>query len=439
MASASPKDPASVFASSKSFSTVEAVYEGVSDHHRHGAKHSSVDHVPDANASAQHAGQSHADEPAIPHDPSIKWPRCEAGLAAVPKSNILPDDWGKSQSRRIVGRESSFPHTSTLSIGDVQRELPNAREQKKGALSKLVRYKGPISKKNVMQQATVNAELQVAVEAGDANRVAGLLRYGFEKRSVDVNAPLYPRRESLLHLAARKNQRDICIMLLDAKADLQSDEITEGRHPMHDACGHGSFDVVELFLDRRAHVEESTFGGLRPLHFAASSGSADVADLLLDRRASVNATTGSQMQPLHLASRAGHTEAVRLFCRRGAKVDMEASGKRPLHYACLGGHFGAAAALLDAQALGVSGDFHERGLLVKYRHTRIEQLARAVDQLQFLRDEAEEMADMGNAEEAASAFRDVVADYEALGLVDSALRVRRDAERYGFNPDRAAD
>lgn len=433
-ASATPRHPASAFASRIASSTVEAVDEGAG-----GAKQPSVEQVPDASKPEQRAGKSQLDESATPHDPSIKWPRCEAGLAALPPSTLLPADWGKSHARQIVGRETAFPHNSTLSIGDLQKELPNAREQKKGALSKLVRYKGPAMKKNVLHQATVNAELQVAVEAGDANRVAGLLRYGIEKRRVNVNAPLYPRREVLLHLAARRNQRDICIMLLDANADLQSDEITEGRHPMHDACDRGSFDVVELLLDRRAQVEESTFAGLRPLHFAASSGSADVADLLLDRRASVNATTGSQMQPLHLASRAGHTEVVRLLCRRGAKVDAEASGKRPLHYACLGGHFEAAAALLDAQALGVSGDFHERGLLVKYRHTKIEQLARAVDQLQFLRDEAEEMADMGCVEEAANAFRDVVADYEALGLVDSALRARRDAERYGFNSDRVAD
>merc|ERR1740130_34030 len=127
----------------------------------------------------------------------------------------------------------------------------------------------------------------------------------------------------MLHRAANGNYRDICVMLLEARADLESEEISDGRHPLHDACMSGSYDVVELLLDRKARVEENTFATIRPLHWAAGAGHADVCDLLLDRKAKVNAACSNMHQSLHLASKNGHAAVVRLLCTRGAKIDAD--------------------------------------------------------------------------------------------------------------------
>lgn len=345
----------------------------------------------------------------------------------------LPEDYCETSAKdRTLGKRqegsiwsAEFNHSSSLSVGDVQKQLP-----KPDKLKDLVKYKGPFKKGQVMKQATVNAELQKAIENGDSDMVAALLRYGIMKRCVNVNAPLWPKRERMLHLAARRDHRDICVMLLEAKAELDCEEITDGRHPLHDACSAGAYDVVELLLDKRARIEENTFTGMRPIHWAAGKGHKDVVDLLLDRRASVHATSSSTQEPLHHAAAAGHADVVRLLCRRGSKVNAETTSfHRPIHLACANGHLKAAAVLMDFGALGVMDD---KGALLKYQGTPIEEFMRCVEQLRFQRDEAEELHDMGQEEEAREAFRSVVEGYAELGLIESAKTAHSEAEKIGI-------
>ena len=178
------------------------------------------------------------------------------------------------------------------SLGEVHRRMPKPEEFKN-----LVRYKGPTSNQVVLKQAATNSELQKAVEIGDVNMAQAILRYGTAKRCVNVNAPLWPKRERLLHLAAQKGFRDMCLLLLEANAEIDAEEISDGKQPLHEACKHGHFDVCELLLDRKARIEEANFQGLRPLHWAAANGHVDICDMLLDRRAILQlhpGTPGSQ-------------------------------------------------------------------------------------------------------------------------------------------------
>ena len=220
------------------------------------------------------------------------------------------------------------------SVGDIHRQLPKPED-----LKNLVRYKGPSSNKTVLQQAATNSELQKAVESGDVNMARSILRYGAAKRCVNVNAPLWPKRERLLHLAARKGLREMCMLLLEAKAEIDAEEISDGRQPLHEACMHGHLDVCELLLDRKARIEESNFTGLRPLHWAAASGQVEICDMLLDRRAILHSASGDTWEAIHHASAHGHASVVRLLCRRGAKADAETgTGQPALRLACLGDH-----------------------------------------------------------------------------------------------------
>lgn len=316
-------------------------------------------------------------------------------------------------------------------IGEVQRQLPTVEEMKN-----VVKYKGPAKEKSVLKQAATNTELQKAVERGDAEMVGAILRFGMAKRCVNVNAPLYPKRERLLHLASRKGFRDVCVLLLEAKAELDAEEITDGKHALHEACRYGQYDVCELLLDRKARLEEANFTGLRPLHWAATGGHVEVCDFLLDRKASVHAASSDMREPLHHATQAGHPAVVRLLCKRGAKADAElggsgSGGQRPLQMACMVGHAQVAAALLDLGALGSLDDFGPDGTLRRYQGSEIEDVVRRVEQLRFQLDEAEELADTGQEEESKEMFEAVVAAFEELGLENSAASARADAVRCG--------
>lgn len=359
-----------------------------------------------------------------------------AGYGAAPNFNqrYLPEDYSEAPDRRIQAFDKKpdgtiwsgdFNHSSSLTIGDIQKQLPKPEK-----LKDLVKYKGPMKKSAVMKQATVNVELQKAIENGDSDMVAALLRFGLSKRCVNVNAPLWPKRERMLHLAVRGDHRDICIMLIEARAELDIEEITDGRHPLHDACRAGAYDTVELLLDRRARIEENTFTGKRPIHWAAGAGHADVVDLLLDRRAQIAAVSSDTKEPLHHAAFVGATEVVRLLCKRGAKVDAETSnGQRPIHLACNAGHLQSAAILMDFGALGVMDEMKHS--LRKHQGMPLEEFMRCVEQLRFQRDEAEELHDVGQQEEAEDMFKKVVAGFLEIGLANSAEVARADAERCG--------
>lgn len=311
------------------------------------------------------------------------------------------------------------------SLGEVHRRMPKPEEFKN-----LVRYKGPTSNQVVLKQAATNSELQKAVEIGDVNMARAILRYGTAKRCVNVNAPLWPKRERLLHLAARKGFRDMCLLLLEANAEIDAEEISDGKQPLHEACKHGHFDVCELLLDRKARIEEANFQGLRPLHWAAANGHVDICDMLLDRRAILHAASGDTWEPIHHAAAAGHSGVVQLFCRRGVKPDAETgSGQKALHLACLGDHQKTVMTLLDFGALFSMEDFSSEGSLRRCQDTEIEDLVREVGQLRFQIDEAEEMADTGLTADAAALFETICSGFSLLGMHQSASAVRSDAAR----------
>jgi len=302
----------------------------------------------------------------------------------------------------------------------------------------IVKYKGGSSQKTVLKQAATNAELQKAVEAGNEDLVSGLLAFGLAKRCVNVNAPLWPRRETLLHIAARGNMRPICVMLLEAKAEMDVEEITDGKQPLHEAAFRGSLDVVELLLDRRARVQDASFRSTSPLHWAASGGHRSVADLLLDRSAKVDAKSSDTKTPLHIAAAAGHADVVRLLAGRGAPLDEAThSGDRALHLACHHGHEAAALALLDHGAQGCLEAFAPRGRLARWIQSDLEERIREVERLMLLREEAEEVIDAScsaSSEEDQRLFLSAIQGYEVLGMLESVKATKEDMARLGVPP-----
>merc|ERR1712194_978777 len=147
-----------------------------------------------------------------------------------------------------------------------------------------------------------------------------------------------------------------------------------------------------------------------------------------------DAASSHTMELMHHAASKGHDSVVTLLCNRGAKADVQTHGsQRPIQLACHGGHVKTVAVLLDYGALGVLGEFGEGGLLKKWKGTPLEELARRVESLRLLRDEAEEFQDMGSEAEAVEAFKEVISGYCAMGMHVAAAQARKDAGECGVD------
>lgn len=83
-----------------------------------------------------------------------------------------------------------------------------------------------------------------------------------------------------LHYAARAGKKDVCMLLLSARADVNAVTVG-GATSLHRAafCGHD--DVVALLLRSGANPETADADGQTALHKAAEGGHAAVAALIV--------------------------------------------------------------------------------------------------------------------------------------------------------------
>jgi len=173
----------------------------------------------------------------------------------------------------------------------------------------------------------------------------------FEKllsnRGNHVNA-LNGEGNSLLYVAASKNQIDKINFLLDNGADVNIRN-ERGATPLNVACDKNALEVVQLLLDRGADVNTRTNRGNTPLTCAASGKGCtllntvafnttydftNVAEILLDNGADVNI-----MNPLLMAASAGNVKMVQLLLARGANINAtDAAGQNVLQIAEQQGH-----------------------------------------------------------------------------------------------------
>ncbi|XP_074527144.1 histone-lysine N-methyltransferase EHMT2-like isoform X2 [Halichoeres trimaculatus] len=156
-----------------------------------------------------------------------------------------------------------------------------------------------------------------------------------------------------LHAAAAEGHQEICHMLVQAGANLDTfDE--EQRTPLMAACENNYLDTVKYLLRAGASVSHKDDGGWTPvtwaieykhkelvhlllskgadvnirdkeenvcLHWAALAGCDDIAQALLEARCDLIAVNVHGDSPLHVAARENHLECVMLFLSRGADVN----------------------------------------------------------------------------------------------------------------------
>ncbi|PTB53413.1 hypothetical protein M431DRAFT_556676, partial [Trichoderma harzianum CBS 226.95] len=94
-------------------------------------------------------------------------------------------------------------------------------------------------------------------------------------------------RETALHIATHRADKDIIQLLLDNKAKTKVKNKL-GRTPLHIAAEDSDEDVVEQLLNGGASIEAIDRWGDTPLHLAAYTGLGVIVPVLLERDANIN-------------------------------------------------------------------------------------------------------------------------------------------------------
>jgi ankyrin repeat protein len=144
------------------------------------------------------------------------------------------------------------------------------------------------------------------------------------EKLIDQGAPFEEKGASALVWAAAQGYADICSLMLDRGADVNStDELMWGSTGLTVASSNeNSTALVKLFLDHGAAVDARTEQGMTGLIWAAARGQADAASLLLDHGANINAQNDDGKTALIWAAFAGHKEVAELLVKKGANLGI---------------------------------------------------------------------------------------------------------------------
>lgn len=199
-------------------------------------------------------------------------------------------------------------------------------------------------------------QLYISAKQGDLQKVIHLLVDGKDPNYVDGQSKRTP-----LHAAAAVGQQEICHMLVQAGANLDSFD-DDQRTPLMVACENNHLDTVKYLLRAGATVSHKDIMGFTCLHLAAKLGHYDTIQYLLSRASKfINCQDDGGWTAITWAIEYKHKEIVNLLLSRGADVNIRDKEENVcLHWAALSGCDDIAQALLEARcdltALNIHGD-----------------------------------------------------------------------------------
>ena len=187
-----------------------------------------------------------------------------------------------------------------------------------------------------MQDCEGDTKLMISLLNGD---IESCLSYIAKTEQVCLTGVLDIQnnlQQTALHLAVIVGEVQIVRRLIAAGASVSLQD-TQGRTPLHIACEHGAFSVIECFwfkLDELNGIRD--YEGNTFMHILVCGEHTYLMEYLIGFGADINGRDGKRgMTPLHLASMTGKTHIVAYLLGR-TDIDVSPRNfeeKTPLDYA----------------------------------------------------------------------------------------------------------
>ncbi|KAK7115490.1 ankyrin repeat domain-containing protein 27-like [Littorina saxatilis] len=198
-----------------------------------------------------------------------------------------------------------------------------------------------------------------AIMAGDIQLVKfylGIKELGYDQLEEEEELSPSPSNVSLGDMCHPLCQCHKCLSIQKAQVRAHQAlsvnvKTTSGYTPLHMAVLHGQDDMVQLFLERGAHVSTQNHKNMTPLHIAACLRKLLTMHLLVEHGAKLNVRDINGDSPLLICSASGFHEGVQLLLQKGADVNTyNHRGNTALHEAADHSHRSIVTALLEAGA-----------------------------------------------------------------------------------------
>lgn len=161
--------------------------------------------------------------------------------------------------------------------------------------------------------------LHFAAIAGGEEACHALIRRGADPHAQDVD------RETPLHAACEHNQNVVARALVLGYQVAVNAQSKQRKTPLHLAAARDNYDLCELLLENGANVNARMRNGRTPLHYAAAKGFVRVTALLLRHGANteIRDARGKGKTAAEWAAIKGHLEVEALFSATNAAPEVE--------------------------------------------------------------------------------------------------------------------
>lgn len=162
-----------------------------------------------------------------------------------------------------------------------------------------------------LQDRDGNTALHVACQQGQTECVSHMTRDVSHSKLAPVLHTHNWRGLACLHLAALYGQHEVMKLLRKKGAELNIQDGTSGKTPLHVAVELHDVALVRMLLSWGANVDVAMFNGCTPLHLAVGRRDADIANLLCQSGADKMLRNMEDETPLDLAD--GNDDILALF------------------------------------------------------------------------------------------------------------------------------
>ncbi|XP_061655299.1 histone-lysine N-methyltransferase EHMT1 isoform X5 [Phyllopteryx taeniolatus] len=200
-------------------------------------------------------------------------------------------------------------------------------------------------------------QLYLSAKQGELKKVVLMLVDG-----IDPNFKMDSQnKRTPLHAAAEGGHQEICHMLVQAGANLETcDE--DHRTPLMDACENNHIETAMYLLRAGASAVHKDVEGFTCLHLAAKSGHDNIVEYLLcTGYVNINCQDDGGWTAMIWATEYKHVDQVKLLLSKGADISIRDKEENIcLHWAAFSGSVEIATLLLDANcdlhAVNIHGD-----------------------------------------------------------------------------------